>query len=84
MGKRECECGLGCEGYCVYLHCADPRCNHYICEHSFGETRKIIWAQDPALIGVEEVWEVGCLNADCPCDEFRYAEATDPKEPTNG
>lgn len=64
--------------YCIdhwpgYESCAYPGCNHYECEHCFGETWETIYVKPgaPGSVGDQTVMPVGCMNAGCECPGFR-------------
>lgn len=54
-----------------YEPCADPRCRHYIIEHSFGQSMETVYSRKPEDVGQIVQWDIGCMNADCPCEEFK-------------
>lgn len=62
--------------YCIdhwpgYEDCCRPGCNHYHCEHGFGEEVELVYCKDnPEMVGQKFLQPVGCMNAGCECSGF--------------
>jgi hypothetical protein len=59
----------------MYINCETPGCSHFICEHAFGGTSKILYSRDnPEEVGMEVENGVGCMNAGCSCTEYQHPD----------